>query len=207
MWEMVHKEDWALKTWCLRIVVLEKTLECPLHSKEIKPVNPKGNQSWLFIGRTDTEAEAPILWPPDAISRFIGKDPDAGKDWGQEEKGVTEGEMVGWHHRLNGYEFEQTQETVKDREAWCAAVLGVPKSWTPLSDWPTTNLNYFLSGTISKYRHPGGYGSNTWIWATETFSPEQWDDYPNFTEKETVRTLICFLMQWVLPLGTRPAWL
>ena len=89
-------------------VVLKKALESPLDSKEIKPVNPKGNQPWIFIGRTDAEAEAPVLWPPDAKSWLIGKDPEAGKDWRQEEKGTTENEMVGWHHRLNGQEFEQT---------------------------------------------------------------------------------------------------
>ena len=87
-------------------MVLEKTLESPLDCKEIHPVNPKGNQSWIFIGRTDTEAETPILWPPDAKNQLIGKDPDAGKDWRWEEKGMTEDEMVGWHHQLDGYEFE-----------------------------------------------------------------------------------------------------
>ena len=92
MWELDHKEGWVLKNWCFQIVVLEKTLESPLDSKEIKPVNPKRNQPWIFIGRTD--AEAPVLWPPDVKSWFIGKDPDAGKDWGQEEKGATEVEMV-----------------------------------------------------------------------------------------------------------------
>ena len=102
-----HKEGQALKNWCFWTVVLEKTLESPLDCKEIKPVNPKGNQPWVFIGKTDSEGEVPILWPPDAKSRLIGKDPDAGKDWRQEEKGTTEDEMVGWHHRLNGYEFEQ----------------------------------------------------------------------------------------------------
>ena len=90
-------------------MVLEKTPESPLDSKEIQPVQPKGNQSWIFIGRTDAEAEAPILWPPDVKSPLIGKDPDAGKDGGQEEKGTTEDEMVGWHHQLSGHEFEQTQ--------------------------------------------------------------------------------------------------
>ena len=108
IWELDHKEGWVPKNWCFRIVVLEKTLESPLDSKEIKPVNPKGNYPWIFIGRTDAEAEAPILWSSDAKSRLIGKDPDGGKDWRQEEKGTTEDEMVGWHHRLNGYEFEQT---------------------------------------------------------------------------------------------------
>ena len=96
MWELDHEEGWALKNWCFRIGVLEeKTLESPLDSKEIKLVNPKGNQPWIFIGRTDAEVEAPILWPPDAKNWLLRKDPDAGKGWGQEEKGTTEDEMVG----------------------------------------------------------------------------------------------------------------
>ena len=111
-------------------MVLEKTLENPLDFKEIKPVNPKGNQSWIFTGRTDAEAEAPILWPPDVKSRLTGRDPDAGKDWRQEEKGTKEDEMVGWHHWLNGDEFEQALGD--------AAVHGVAKSHTQLSDWTTT---------------------------------------------------------------------
>ena len=108
MWELDHEEGWASKNWCFWIVVLEKTLESPLDSKEI---NPKENQHWIFIGRTDAEAEAPILWPPDAKSWLIGKDTDAGKDCGQ-EVGATEDETVGWHHWLNGHEFEQTLERV-----------------------------------------------------------------------------------------------
>ena len=108
MWELDHKESWVLKNWCFCTVVLEKTLESPLDGKEIQPVQPKGNQSWVFIGRTDAEAETPILWPCDAKNWLIGKDPDAGKDWGQEEKGTTEDEMVGWHHWLDGHEFEWT---------------------------------------------------------------------------------------------------
>ena len=108
MWELDYKESWALKNWCFWTVVWDKTLESPLDCKEIKPVNPKGNQSWILIGRTDAKAEAPILWPPDLKSWLIWKDPDAGKDWGQEEKGTTEDEMVGQHHQLNGHEFEQT---------------------------------------------------------------------------------------------------
>ena len=103
-----HKEGWAPKNWCFWIVVLEKTLESPLDCKEIKPVNPKGNQPWIFIGRTDAKAEAPILWPPDVKNWLIGKDSDAGKDWRREKKGMTEDEMVGWHHQLNGHESEQT---------------------------------------------------------------------------------------------------
>ena len=101
------KKSWVPKNWCFWTLVLEKTLECPLNYKEIKQINPKGNQSWMFIGRTDAEAEAPILCPPDTKNRLNGKDSDAGKDWRQEEKGTTEDEMVGWHHRLNGHEFKQ----------------------------------------------------------------------------------------------------
>ena len=108
MWVLNYKESWPQKNWCFWTVVLEKTLESPLDCKEIQPVHPKGNQSWVFIGRTDVEAETPILWPPDAKILLIGKDPDAGKDWGQEEKGTTEDEMVGWHHRLNGHGFGWT---------------------------------------------------------------------------------------------------
>ena len=106
-------------------VLLEKTLKGPLDSKEIKLVNPKWNQPWIFNGRTDAEAKAPVLWPPDAKSWLTGKDSDAGKDWGQEDKGMTEDEMVGWHHWLNGCESDKLQETVKDKEARHAAIHGV----------------------------------------------------------------------------------
>ena len=105
--ELDHKEGWEPKNWCFQIVVLEKTLKSPLDSKEIKPVKPKGNQPWIFIGRIDAEAEFPTLWPPDMKSWLTGKDPDAGKDWWQEKR-VTEDEMVGWHHWLNEHEFQQT---------------------------------------------------------------------------------------------------
>ena len=108
MWELDHKEGWAPKNRCFWTVVLEKTHESPFDRKEIEPVNPKGNQAWIFTGRTDAEAEAPIFWHLMAKNRVIGKDPDAGKDWRQEEKGTTEDEMVGWHHQLEGHEFEQT---------------------------------------------------------------------------------------------------
>ena len=107
MWELDHKESWVPKNWCFQIVVLEKTLESPLGCKEIKPVNPKGNQPWIFIGRTLADAETPILWPPDTKRQLIGKDPHTGENWGQ-KKGVTENEMVEWHYWLNGHEFEQT---------------------------------------------------------------------------------------------------
>ena len=108
MWELDYKESWTPKNWCFWTVVLEKTLESPLDCKEIQPVHPKGYQPWMFIGRTDAETATAILWPPDVKNWLIGKDPDATKDWRQEEKGTTEDEMVGWHHRLNGHEFKWT---------------------------------------------------------------------------------------------------
>ena len=107
MWELDYKGNWTPKNWCFWAVVLEKTLGSSLDCKQIQLVHPKGNQSWIFIGRTDAEAETPILWPPDPKNWLIGKDTDAGKNWRQEEKGTAENEMVGWHHWLNGHEFEQ----------------------------------------------------------------------------------------------------
>ena len=108
MGELDYKESWTLKNWYFWTLVLEKTLESPLDCKEIQPVHPKGNQFWIFIGRTDVEAETPILWPPNAKKWLIWKDPDGGKDWRREGKGMTEDEMVGWHHWLSGHEFEET---------------------------------------------------------------------------------------------------
>ena len=125
-WELDYKEGWVPKNWCFQIVVLEKILESPLDCREIKLVNPKGSQLWIFTGRTDAEAEAPVLWPPDAKSQVNGKDPDAGKDLRQEDKGMTEDEMVGWHHWLNGHESEQIQ-IVKDREARHVVVMGLQR--------------------------------------------------------------------------------
>ena len=124
--------------------MLEKFLESPLDSKEIQPVNPKGNQSWICIGRTDAEAEAPILWPPDAKSWLTGKYPDAGKDWRQEEKGSIEDGMVGWYHQLNGREFEQTPGDSEGPGAWRSAVHGIAKSQTLLSDW-TRKINFGIN--------------------------------------------------------------
>ena len=137
MWELDYKESWAPKNWCFWTVVLEKTLESPLNCKEIQLVHPKGNQSWVFIGRTVAKGETPILWPPDMKNWLIWKDPYAGRDWGQEEKGITEDEMVGWHHWVNGHEFEWTLG-VGDGQGWItwrAAVHGFAKSQTWLSNW------------------------------------------------------------------------
>ena len=135
MWELEHKRGWMLKNWCFQTMVLEKTLESPLDCKEIKSVNPKGNQSWIFIGRTDAEAEVSILWPPDAKSWLIGKDPDAGKDWRQEEKRWWQ-KMRWLDSIINSKDIylSKFQEIVEDRRAWCAKVNGVAKCWTLLSD-------------------------------------------------------------------------
>ena len=134
----INKESWVQKNWCFWTVVLKKTLESPLDYEEIKPVNPKGNQSWVFIGRTDAEAETPILWPPDVKSWLTGKDPDARKDWGQERKGMTDDEMAGWHHQLSGHGFGWTPG-VGDRQGGLACC----SSWghRVRHDW-ATELNW-----------------------------------------------------------------
>ena len=138
MWELDCEEGWAPKNWCFWTVVLKKTLESPLYCKEIQPVHPKGDQSYMFIGRTDVETETPIFWPPDAKSWLIWKDPDVGKDWRQEEKGMTEDEMVGWHHQLNGHR-------VNSGSWWWTGRPGMLQSMGSLQrvghDW-ATELNW-----------------------------------------------------------------
>ena len=145
MWELDYKESWVPKNWCFWTVVLEKTLESPLDCKESQPVPPKGNQFWIFIGRTDTEAETLVLWPPDAKNWLIGKDPDAGKDWRQEEKGTTEGELDGWHHSMD-MSLSKLLEMVVDREARHAAVHGVAKNRTRVTElnWTGRKCNKLL---------------------------------------------------------------
>ena len=135
MWELDYKESWVPKNWCFWTMVLEKILESPLACREIKPVHPKGNQSWIFIGRTDAEAETPILWPPDVKNWLIRKDTYAGKDWRQEEKGTTEDEMVGWHHRLSGLVWVSSGSWWWTGKPGVWVVHGVAKSRTWLSDW------------------------------------------------------------------------
>ena len=147
MWELDYKESWAPKNWCFWTVVLEKTLESLLDCTEIQPVHPEGNQSWIFIGRTDVKAETPILWPPDAKNQLIWKDPDAGKDWRWEEKGTTEDEMVGWYHWLNGHEFGCIPGAGDGQGGQRAAVHGVTEldmigrlNWTDMSVSLNANL-------------------------------------------------------------------
>ena len=155
MWELDNEKGWAPKNWCLQTVSLEKTLESPLDSKAIKTVHPKGNQPWMFIGRTDAEAEAPVLWPPNARSQLTGKDPDAGKDWRWEKKGMTEDKMVRWHHRLIGYEFEQALEDGEGQgsleccSAWRRKELGRTE-W--LNNWIRT-LTFTLWKGELQVRH------------------------------------------------------
>ena len=140
MWELDCEEDWELKNWCFWTVVLEKTLESPLDCKELQPVHPKGKQSWIFLGRTDAEAETPILWPPNVKSLLIWKEPGAGKDWQWKENGTTEDEMAGCITDSMNMSLSELQELVMDREAWRAAIHGAAKSQTRLSNW--TELNW-----------------------------------------------------------------
>ena len=151
MWELDYKESWAPKNWCFWTVVLERTLESLLNCKEIKPVHPKGDQSWVFIGRTDIEAETPILWPPDTKSWLIWTDPDAGKHWGQVEKGMTEDEMVGWHHPLHGHGFGWTLGVgdVQGGLAWCGSWDRKELDKTEQLNW--TELNWTELCTLIQF--------------------------------------------------------
>ena len=172
--ELDYKESWALKDWCFFSVMLVKTLESPLDSKKTKLVNPKGNQSWIFIGRTDAAAETPILWPPDVKNWFFWKDPETGKDWRLEEKGTREDEMVGWHHWLDEHEFEHTPG-VGDRQGSlvCCSPWGQKESdTTEWLNWTELYHQTLKLGKIKRRRRRGkwdGWRASptqwTWIWA------------------------------------------
>ena len=145
MLEFDHEEGWILKNWCFWTVMLENTLENCLDCKDIKPANPKGNELWLFIGRTNAKAEAPLLWPADAKSWLIGKDPDAGKDWRQEEKGTTEDEMLGWHYPLNGHEFEQALG-VGDGQGSLVCCIPWDRKESDMTEWLSNNKVFLRGG-------------------------------------------------------------
>ena len=144
MWELDYNESWVLKNWYFWTVVLEKTLESPLDYKEVQPVHPRGDQSWIFIGRTDVEAETPIIWPPHVKTWLIGKDSDAGRDWEQEEKGMTKDEMVGWYHRLDGHEFGWTLGIGDGQGSLAFCGYGISKGGIQLSDWNELNWTRVL---------------------------------------------------------------
>ena len=152
MWKLDCEESWVQKNWCFWTVVLEKTLASPLDCKKIQPVHSKGNQSWVFIGRTDAEAETPVLWPPHVKSWLTGKDPDAGKDWGQEEKGW---QRMRWLEGITDSDMSlgKLRELLMDREAWYAAIHGVAKSRIRLSDWTELNNKYIFKEKEIKFRH------------------------------------------------------
>ena len=169
MWELGYKESRALKNWCFWTVVLQKTLESPLNYKEIQPVHPKGNQSWVFIGSTNFEAETPILWPPDAKSWLIWKDPDAGKDWKPEEKGMTEDEMVGWHHQLNGHGFGWTLG-VGDGQGGLAFCGSWGRKESEMIEWLNWTDSDSRSTLVLFYFHPHCvYVFRTWSGRKHSF--------------------------------------
>ena len=160
MLELDHKEGWGPKNWCFQTVVLEKTLESPSGCKEIQPVHPKGNHSWIFIGKTDAEAEVPTLWPPDVKNQPFWKDPDAGKDWMREENVTTEDEMVGCHHQLDGHEFEQAP--------WVGDGKGSLVCYSP---WGSQRVRHDWATELRTWKQPRCPSTDEWIkkmWYTYT---------------------------------------
>ena len=174
MWELDHKGGGALKNFCFQTVVLEKILKSLLDCKEIKPVNPKGNQSWIFIGWRNVEAEAPILWPPDAKSWLIRKDPDAGKDWMQ-EKGMTEDRMVGWHHQLDGHEFEQALgDGEGQRSLVCCSPRGLRVKESDTTEWLNNNNSLDPERLLLKmYYNQWGQTMTFWVDLKQGMFPDQ----------------------------------
>ena len=192
MWKLVHKGGWEPKNWYFWTVVLEKTLESPLDCKEIKPDNYKGNQPWIFIGSTD--AEAPILWLPDAKSWLIGNDPDAGKDWGQEEKGATKDEMVGWHHRLNGHEFEETLGNSEGHGSLACCSL-----WGRKELDMTERLNNNERTSESVYRRNISQHNKSHLWQTHgtTFTNRKWWKAESISSKIRNKTKMSTLTTFI----------
>ena len=198
MWEFYYKESWVPKNWFFWTVELEKTLESPLDCKEIQPVHPKGDQSWIFIGRTDAEAETPILWPPDGKNWPIGKDPDAGKDWGQEEKGMTEVEMVGWHQWLNGHEFELVpaagdgQGGLACSSAWGHKELDTTErlNWTEPPSTVASFLYFFPSSPL--------FFQDQWIAVSPHSSGNSFITKPSSLANKSFVAIICsYFSSWL----------
>ena len=205
MQELDYKEIWVLKNWCFWTVVLEKTLENPLDCRKIQPVNPKGNQSWLLIGRNDAEAEAPIVWPPGAKSWLIGKDPDSGKDWRQEEKRMTEDEMVEWHHWLNVYEFEQALR-VGDKQGSLACC----SSWGGKESDTTEQLNWTESICSKMVKDYNGKASSFRVELMIKCFLNQLDSvkahYDHVSQKQYTENAVMFLCHWCKKCTTSIQW-
>ena len=196
MWELDCEEVWAPKNWCFWTVVLEKTLESPLDFKEIHPVRSEGDRPWDFFGGNDAVAATPVLWPRHAKSWLIGKDSDAGRDWGQEHKGTTEDEMAGWHHCLLDVSLSELQELVMDREAWRAAIHGIAKCRTRLSDW--IELIKYKNNQKKKKLFVSVILSLSHVWFFVTPCPSAFQASLSFTISQSLR-YSCPLSLWCHP--------